>query len=186
MMIWKSRRYYSSSKMRVIVFSTTQIQYQVVILMFCLQQHRHLQNQISSFQALHHWYCFDKTSQIRMTESPLRWSCLSRFLFNNTDPLYRSGPSRIHLLYIGFGFLNISISIYQYLRRMTWMLHSLKKSWVYFFHVSFVKRVKKSWYFLNVCVSSVRRDDANLLCLVPFFPDDHPKVGPTWILVGYI
>jgi len=36
----------------------------------------------------------------------------------------------------------------------------------------------KKWYILDLCVSSLRRGHANLLCIVPIFADDLPKKGP--------
>ena len=34
------------------------------------------------------------------------------------------------------------------------------------------RRKKKVWYILDLCVSSLRRGHANLLCIVPIFADD--------------
>ena len=39
-----------------------------------------------------------------------------------------------------------------------------------FFHF-FLKKLKK-WYILDLCVSSLRRGHANLLCIVPILADD--------------
>ena len=48
------------------------------------------------------------------------------------------------------------------------------------------KSDKKIVYFLNLCVSSLRRDHANLLCIVPILTDDHPKVINSIPSIWYI
>ena len=48
------------------------------------------------------------------------------------------------------------------------------------------KSDKKIVYFLNLCVSSLRRDHANLLCIVPILTDDHPKVIISFSSSSYI
>ena len=43
-----------------------------------------------------------------------------------------------------------------------------------FFHIAllfFFYQKKKKWYILDLCVSSLRRGHANLLCIVPIFTD---------------
>ena len=55
-----------------------------------------------------------------------------------------------------------------------------------FFHVVTVYflQEKKKWYILDLCVSSLRRGHANLLCIVPIFTDG-PE-GLQWLMLKNI
>ena len=43
---------------------------------------------------------------------------------------------------------------------------------------------KQKWYILDLCVSSLRRGHANLLCIVPIFADDLREVPSKRTLLG--
>ena len=43
---------------------------------------------------------------------------------------------------------------------------------IFFFLMNEEVKEKKKWYILDLCVSSLRRGHANLLCIVPIFTDD--------------